>query len=97
MEKTYFIRKMVGQPKNKIDQMLHESFEKYNFHLISEDDLEVFNHEFEFIVNKYQMAGGRAAVPHYYKHKPGFGGSILITMSESIAYILYPIKGTIAV
>lgn len=96
MEKTYFIRKQLdNQHKNKIDQMLHDAFEKYNLHTISESDLEVFDHEHEFVVNKYQMAGGRAAVPHYYRHKPGYRDSILITISESLAYILDPIKGTI--
>lgn len=97
MEKTYFIRKQLdNQPKNKIDQMLHEAFEKYNLHLISESDLEVFDQEHEFVVNKYQMAGGRATVPRYYRHKPRYGSdSILIVISDSLHYILDPIKGTI--
>ena len=96
MEKTYFIRKQLdNQHKNKIDRMLHEAFEKYNLHLISESDLEVFDQEHEFVVNKYQMAGGRAAVPHYCRYKPGYRDSILITISESLAYILDPIKGTV--
>ena len=99
MAKQYFIRKQLdNQPKNKIDQMLHEAFQKYNLHTISDDHLEVFEHEHEFVVNKYQMAGGRAAVPKYYRHKPGYGSdSSLIIISESLHLILDPIKGTITV
>lgn len=99
MEKTYFIRKSLDNNyKNKIDGMLHQAFEKYNGHIISEDNLEVFDHEHEFVVNKYQMANGRAAIPHYFRHKPsGQRESILINISESLSLILDPIKGKIIV
>lgn len=97
MEKQYFIRKNIDNKyTNKLDQMLHEAFEKYNLHTINESDVEVFDNEHEFIVNKYQMAGGRATVPRYYRHKPRYGSdSILIVISDSLHYILDPIKGTI--
>jgi len=99
MEKTYFIVKNLdNQPKNKIDTMLHEAFQKYHHHTISESDIEVFDHEHEFVVNKYQMAGGRAAVPHYYrnKHSNDKNGSILINISETLSYVLHPIKGHVS-
>ena len=97
MEKTYFIRKQLdNKPQNKIDEMLHEAFQKYNLHTISDDHLDVFEHEHEFTVNKYQMAGGRAAVPKYYRYKPGYGSeSSLIIISPSLHLILDPIKGTV--
>lgn len=98
METTYFIRKQLdNQHKNKIDQMLHEAFAKYDHHTISESDIELFDNEHEFVVNKYQMAGGRAAVPRYYMHKPGYGSdNYLIIISESLQYILEPIKGHVS-
>jgi hypothetical protein len=94
METTYFIRKSLdNQHKNKIDAMLHEAFQKYNHHTISESDIELFDNEHEFVVNKYQMAGGRAVVPHFFRHKHSANGYILITLSETLTYILEPIKG----
>ena len=98
MEKTYFIVKNLdNQPKNKIDTMLHEAFQKYHHHTISESDIEVFDHEHQFVVDKYQMAGGRAAVPYYYRHKATSAtDNILIVISESLNYILRPIKGHVS-
>lgn len=97
MERTYFIQKQTNNAhKNKVDAMLHEAFQKYTHQLITDDKLELFDNEHEFIVNKYQMAGGRAAIPHFYRRKAAKPDeTIHITISETLTFILLPVLGEI--
>jgi len=76
--------------------MLHDAFQKYTHQLITDDKLELFDNEHEFVVNKYQMAGGRAAIPHFYRRKTAKPGeTIHITISETLSFVLLPVLGEI--
>lgn len=96
MEKTYFIQRNTNNSaKNKLDAKLHETFAQLQHMTITEDNLFCLDVMYEDTVAAYKATGGRCQPEKYSRYAPEHrvDASIYVHISQSLSYILHPIRG----